>query len=278
MNEQIPVGSPPVPPGRHAAPTGWYADPVDPARERWWDGWQWSRQTRESETPAPAPRSVSTTRTPPTSYAPGPTPPYGAGPAGVAPYGPPNGVPGPAPLPPRRQTADGVALSGWWRRVGAVMIDWVIVTVIATLMLLGVYAGIWERFEPIWNARLDAALAREPLPAFDASTVVTESDQITVTLVIIAVGLIYNIGLLIWRGQTVGKLAAGIRVVPAGVGAHQGGLPWRSAVVRSLIWVVPGQVGLLLAVRVLDALWPLRDPASQALHDKAARTQVIRTR
>ncbi|HEV2928958.1 MAG TPA: DUF2510 domain-containing protein, partial [Propionibacteriaceae bacterium] len=45
----IPVGSPPVPPGRHAAPGGWYADPVDPARERYWDGWQWSRNTRPRE-------------------------------------------------------------------------------------------------------------------------------------------------------------------------------------------------------------------------------------
>src|SRR4028118_1050230 len=50
----IPVGSPPVPPGRHAAPGGWYADPVDPARERYWDGWQWSRNTRPSESQPPA--------------------------------------------------------------------------------------------------------------------------------------------------------------------------------------------------------------------------------
>ena len=45
----IPVGSPPVPPGRHAAPGGWYPDPVDPAQERYWDGWQWSRNTRPRE-------------------------------------------------------------------------------------------------------------------------------------------------------------------------------------------------------------------------------------
>src|ERR687893_2334959 len=53
----IPVGSPPVPPGRHAAPGGWYADPVDPARERYWDGWQWSRNTRPRDV-APFPPPV----------------------------------------------------------------------------------------------------------------------------------------------------------------------------------------------------------------------------
>ena len=52
MSSEIPVGSPPVPPGRHAAPSGWYPDPVNRANERYWDGWQWSRNTRPSENPA----------------------------------------------------------------------------------------------------------------------------------------------------------------------------------------------------------------------------------
>ena len=63
----IPIGSPPVPPGRHAAPGGWYPDPVDPAQERYWDGWQWSRNTRpRAGTQQPGfapPRSSSRTAT-----------------------------------------------------------------------------------------------------------------------------------------------------------------------------------------------------------------------
>src|SRR6478736_5390805 len=45
----IPVGSPVPPPGRHAAPGGWYPDPIDASQERYWDGWQWSRTTRPRE-------------------------------------------------------------------------------------------------------------------------------------------------------------------------------------------------------------------------------------
>ncbi|RYZ25411.1 MAG: DUF2510 domain-containing protein, partial [Propionibacteriaceae bacterium] len=77
----IPVGSPPAPPGRHAAPGGWYPDPLDLARERYWDGWQWSRTTRESEVP-PAYRQAPVAPAGPTGPAPGPygqTPPWAAG-------------------------------------------------------------------------------------------------------------------------------------------------------------------------------------------------------
>lgn len=54
MSEQIPVGTPPVPPGRHAAPPGWYPDPLDAGRERYWDSLTWSREVRDR-----APGSVS---------------------------------------------------------------------------------------------------------------------------------------------------------------------------------------------------------------------------
>src|SRR5215210_4105633 len=103
----IPVGSPPVPPGRHAAPGGWYADPVDPARERYWDGWQWSRNTRPREA-APY--------IPPTAIGP---PPGNFAQAGY-------------PVPPRYlshqavATADGVRLAGWWWRALAAILDNVI--------------------------------------------------------------------------------------------------------------------------------------------------------
>ncbi|WP_026925697.1 RDD family protein [Granulicoccus phenolivorans] len=58
MSEQIPVGTPPVPPGRHAAPPGWYADPLDARRERYWDSLTWSREVRE-RTPGAEPAGES---------------------------------------------------------------------------------------------------------------------------------------------------------------------------------------------------------------------------
>nr|WP_294693437.1 RDD family protein [uncultured Friedmanniella sp.] len=73
----IPVGSPPVPPGRHAAPSGWYADPLDPAQERYWDGWQWSRNVRAREGGAPvAPPAAAPGQPPQPGYPPSPQPGY----------------------------------------------------------------------------------------------------------------------------------------------------------------------------------------------------------
>jgi uncharacterized RDD family membrane protein YckC len=74
----IPVGSPPVPPGRHAAPSGWYADPLDGAQERYWDGWQWSRNTRAREGVAPVTPTAPGTAGPPQPAHP-PVQPWSAG-------------------------------------------------------------------------------------------------------------------------------------------------------------------------------------------------------
>jgi Protein of unknown function (DUF2510) len=38
-----------------AAPAGWYLDPSDTSRERWWDGTQWGPQSRPLSLVAPAP-------------------------------------------------------------------------------------------------------------------------------------------------------------------------------------------------------------------------------
>jgi uncharacterized RDD family membrane protein YckC len=78
------------------------------------------------------------------------------------------------------------------------------------------------------------------------------------------------------RGQTVGGMATGIAVRDAGgdgqIGAARG-------LVRALLiaaFVVPSLI--VLAAWLLDVLWPLRDPARQALHDKLARSVVVDVR
>jgi len=45
-----------------STPAGWYADPTDPARTRWWDGAQWTEHTAplpSASTPASTPASTS---------------------------------------------------------------------------------------------------------------------------------------------------------------------------------------------------------------------------
>jgi uncharacterized RDD family membrane protein YckC len=280
----IPVGSPPVPPGRHAAPGGWYADPVDPARERYWDGWQWSRNTRPREGQPPPAASG-----PPTGYVqPAPAAYPGSGPAGYpgpAPqgYGPPPGYPvapgygyAPRPVP---STADGVPLAGWWWRVLAMVIDIVLVSTVVTLLAAPVWLPIYEAFAAYFQAVVEAAQAGAAAPpAMDPNQLIPVRAQGILTALTVGLGLVYHAGFLRWKGATPGKMACRLRVVPVDQGRHPGPLSWNAAVIRAAIWVLPGISSLLALFNVVDALFPLWQPKRQALHDLAAGTQVVKIR
>lgn len=74
------------------------------------------------------------------------------------------------------------------------------------------------------------------------------------------------------NGQTLAKQALGIRVVRtdgAPVGFWHGVL--RTFVGQQLLTALT-----LYVYAVFDYLWPLRDPQNQALHDKLAKTWVVR--
>jgi uncharacterized RDD family membrane protein YckC len=73
-------------------------------------------------------------------------------------------------------------------------------------------------------------------------------------------------------------LICGLRVVRVDQGHDPGPLPWSSIFIRAGIWVLPGISSLLSLITVVDVLFPLWHPKRQALHDMAARTQVIRSR
>jgi uncharacterized RDD family membrane protein YckC len=298
----IPVGSPPVPPGRHAAPGGWYADPVDPARERYWDGWQWSRNTRPRESqppaaaggrptgyappgptvpPGPPPVSGYPAQTP-GGYAPGPTPggyAPGSTPGGYAP--PPPGYPvapgygyPPVPVP---ATADGVPLAGWWWRVLAMVIDNVLLSAVVTILAAPVWLPIYEAFAAYFQAVVEAAQAGAAAPpVMDPNQLVPVRAQVILTALSVGLGLAYHAGFLRWKGATLGKLACRLRVVPVDQGRHPGPLSWGAVITRAAIWVLPGVSSLLALFTVVDALFPLWQPKRQALHDLAAKTQVVR--
>ena len=297
----IPVGSPPVPPGRHAAPGGWYADPVDPARERYWDGWQWSRNTRPRESqpppadggrptgyaapdpagpPGPAPGGGYPG---PTSggYPPGPTP--GGYPPGPTPggYAPPPGYPvapgygyPPVPVP---ATADGVPLAGWWWRVLAMVIDNVLLSTVVTILAAPVWLPIYEAFAAYLQAVVEAAQAGAAAPpVIDPNQLVPVRAQVILTALTVGLGLAYHAGFLRWKGATLGKMACRLRVVPVDQGRHPGPLSWGAAITRAAVWVLPGISSLLALFTVVDVLFPLWQPKRQALHDLAAKTQVVR--
>ena len=268
----IPVGSPPAPPGRHAAPGGWYPDPLDLARERYWDGWQWSRNTRASEVP-PAYRQAPAA---PAAQNPAASGPYGHPASGpVAPY-----LAGPGPVPSRQAvtTADGVPLAGWWWRALGGLIDAVLVGVVAGLLTLPFYRALVGALRTFWNDALRAAQTGAPVPATpNFAAMMTGGDQLLVVLVTFAVGMAYHLPFLRARGATLGLLACGLRVVPVDEGRSTARLSWSCVLVRALLWVLPGALSLRI-LTVADVLLPLWHPRRQTLHDLAARTQVVRLR
>lgn len=97
------------------------------------------------------------------------------------------------------------------------------------------------------------------------------------TLVLFAAGFVYETGLVAWRGQTVGKLALGLRVARL----DDGRTPlWWQAGIRMALPGVIGSVpnafaGIAVAGIYLSAMW---NPMARGLHDKAAGTVVVTTR
>jgi uncharacterized RDD family membrane protein YckC len=240
------VGSPPAPPGRHAAPGGWYADPVDQRQERYWDGWQWSRQTRERES--------------------SPRPPAGG-------YGPnrPTGRPGSGAT-----TADGVRLAEWgWRALAAVL-DGVFAAVVVTALTFPIYRSTVVKLTATFDAILSAQRAGTALPPLDLASIYTTQQRWILMSAMLAVGLAYQVVFLRWKGATGGKLICGLRVVPVDQGQYAGRLAWVSILVRAVVWVVPGVIGAVVLLRLADALFPLWHPKRQAIHDLLAKTQVVR--
>lgn len=284
MSSEIPVGSPPVPPGRHAAPSGWYADPINRANERYWDGWQWSRTTRPNENAAPPAPTWS-----PQPPAPG-QPPQGQQPYGQQPYG--QQAPGQPPYQPYGQqpygayaakpvalTEDGVPLAGWWWRALAIMLDGLIVGVVTSLLALPIYLRLAGTLGAYFQTAMAAAQRGEPMPAQpDVNALLSGTDQLVLLGVGFLVHTLYLVLFLRWRSATPGKLVAGLRVVPVDRGRSTEKLGWSTVVVRALVWTVPNLQTVLVVVRIIDALMPLWNPKKQALHDVVAKTQVVKIR
>jgi len=263
----IPVGSPPAPPGRHAAPGGWYPDPVDSLQERYWDGWQWSRNTRPRESARPTPQR-----------------PYGAEPQN--PYAgsgrPADGGYPVAPAPGRAQattTADGVPLAGWWWRVLATVLDNIITTAIIAVVGFPLYRSMIATITAFFGATVEAGRTGAPPPPTPSTTdLISGADQTLLVALTLAVGLVYQLVFLRWKAATPGKIVCGLRVVPVDQGRHPGPLGWNSIVVRALVWVLPNLSTLLLVFSLADVVFPWFHPKRQALHDLGAKTQVVRGR
>ncbi len=241
---------------------GWYPDPQAPDRMRWWDGGRWTDDTFERVEPVGgylAPAGAAQTGQRPAQP--------GQHPAGHLPHAQQtHGQPHQWQAGPT--TPDGVRLASWGRRAGARVIDNVIAGAIGLLLSLPLLTDFIRHVRDVTEQQ-SASGSFDPFAIYDGATI---RDLLTISLVQLAVGAVYEISFLLWRQATPGKLMLGLRVRLRA----EPSLPARAVLLRWASSVLPGQVPTVGPIYTLvDSLWPLRDDKRQAVHDKAASTCVV---
>ena len=140
-------------------------------------------------------------------------------------------------------------LASWGRRLAALLVD-VIVLVVA----------------------ISVALVAAGMPADELRDRVENGETLLIIVLFLIPEAIYYTWMVGSRSQTVGKMALGIKIVDAESRAPIGYLRafrrWLSTAALRALFTIP---------TIVDHLWPLRDPRNQALHDKFARSVVVRT-
>ncbi|SDR72183.1 Protein of unknown function [Nocardioides scoriae] len=227
---------------------GWYPDP-DPrsggtSTLRWWDGRQWTGH-----------------------LAPGGGAAYGsAGPDGV------------------KRTPDGEELAGWGRRLAALVLDGLVTGLVGYALAFPFVRQVLAYYAETFRASFEAAESGAPVRQPNGFEMYADlaGPLAGIALVTLAVAIVYHASFLRWRGATPGKLLLGMRVR---LREAPGRLGWSTIAKRLGVQLGPqaltavpflGSVAGLLPL--LDGLWPLWDPRGQALHDKAAGTNVVRVR
>lgn len=244
---------------------GWHPDPVptqpgQPPQLRYWDGARWTEHTAAAAPLQQGPPAYEGS--------------YGVPPAQAAGYG--YGVKPPATTP------DGAPLAGWWHRVGAYLIDALIVGIIAGLLAAPWVRDVWHTYKHWFDDLMDSTDAGSS----SVDTGQLERDIAKPLAIIVAIQLVvsfcYHVGFLMWRQATPGKLLTGLRVR---LRERPGPMPFGTVVVRwlgqfgvGLLGLVPFVGSLTGIYSLLDDLWPLWDDKKQAIHDKLAKTNVVRLR
>jgi uncharacterized RDD family membrane protein YckC len=175
---------------------------------------------------------------------------------------PPPGAGGP-PLAPESMgaVADRYVLSGWWPRAGAQLIDWLIVGIGALILVVALTAPFSIGFF-----------------ANDDVGVVSVAIGLMIAVICASiVALLYAPAMMArTNGQTLGRMAVGIRVVRAnGRPVDFGYAMLREVAVKTLLFGIAGALTGGLA-QLADYLWPLWDEENRALHDMIVDSRVVR--
>lgn len=146
-------------------------------------------------------------------------------------------------------------LASWWSRVGAALIDGIVMLALLFLVALPVFG---VGFSDDDGGLTIGALA-------------------VAVLLYALIALLYAPVLMSrWNGATVGKRAVGIRVMRAdGAKLGFGDAALREVVFKGLVVNIASQLTVGLAF-LANFLWPLWDAENRAGHDFMARTRVVK--
>ena len=158
----------------------------------------------------------------------------------------------------------GLALSGWWRRVGSTIVDSLVLIPVALLTLF---------FDHHTKSTLDST----------GFITYSSSNSVAATLIKAAGTAIYLY--FFWttrKGETLGNRATGTRVVMADGSPVTTDAALKRVGVITVLAVAPLAGSALITLAgiggLLDRAWPLWDSRKQTLHDKFADTIVIRSK
>ncbi|MDA8184656.1 MAG: RDD family protein [Actinomycetota bacterium] len=158
-------------------------------------------------------------------------------------------------------------MSAWWRRVGAYLIDAIIVgvplTILDVALSIGSIAHTVSCSPP--GSSVSSTCVSTRFGIFSGGFLLLEILGVVVTAIYF--GLLDGSA----RGQTVGKMAAGIVLRDADSGGPVGF--WRAAA-RPVLWTL--FFYLFFVPGVLNFLWAAWDSRHQCWHDKIVRTTVAR--
>jgi uncharacterized RDD family membrane protein YckC len=153
------------------------------------------------------------------------------------------------------------ALAGWWSRVGAAIVDGIIIG-IGALLIMALFGSVFSI----------------GFFASDEAGVAAVIVGLMLSFVAIAIVALLYAPLMMARtnGKTLGRMAMGIRVVRAkGQPMTFGFAMLREVAVKALLFGIASSITFGLA-SLADVLWPLWDDENRALHDFIVDTRVVR--
>ena len=148
--------------------------------------------------------------------------------------------------------------AGFWMRLGAYLIDGIILGVISSFIwtigsIIGLIAGL-------------AAIGGGGEEFFDVASLLVNVVYIVIGIINFIIGVAYFVCFWKWRGQTPGKMALGIRVIRT----DGSSIGWGRALLRYLGYIVS------TIILLIGSLWIAFDGRKQGVHDKIADTYVVR--